>query len=89
MANARSTWSSKIVRERTGARLERVRAKQEILKSALRINADVMNVKASQLRPTAVFSDTDRRARRRALAARAPATRRTRSAARNTLTRHG
>ena len=78
MADTRSAWSSKIVRERTGSRLERVRAKQEMKKAALQLNANVMAAKASQGRPTAVFSDTDRCGISRPPAALAPPRRRMR-----------
>ena len=72
MGDARSAWSSKIVREHTASRLERLKQKQELKKRARSLNADVMGAKTSSARVAAVFSDTDRCARcgpRAALAA--------------------
>ena len=60
MGDTRSAWSSKIVREHTASRLERLKEKQELKKRAKSLNADVMGAKTSSARVAAVFSDTDR-----------------------------
>ena len=60
MGDTRSVWSSKIVREHTASRLERLKQKQELKKRARSLNADVMSAKTSATRVAAVFSDTDR-----------------------------